>query len=219
MKFQGRLSDWKDDKGFGFVEPNGGGERSFVHISEFINASRRPVVGDLIIYQQQIGKKGSEATQIQLASDRKKTKSSNDKHRNNKSGQGSSTLGRFVTPIFVGFLLFSAWSDRLDIEVVLAYGLMSIIAFIAYAWDKSAAEANNWRTQESTLHIIGLLGGWPGGFYAQRWLRHKSSKKQFLRIFWLSVIGNWGILLWFFTEKGAKLVSQVSQLLSNLLIS
>lgn len=33
MKLQGQVVNWNDDKGFGFVEPNGGGDRAFVHKS------------------------------------------------------------------------------------------------------------------------------------------------------------------------------------------
>lgn len=29
VRFAGRISEWNDEKGFGFVVPNGGGERAF----------------------------------------------------------------------------------------------------------------------------------------------------------------------------------------------
>ena len=32
MKLQGKIVNWNDKKGFGFVEPNGGGERAFMFI-------------------------------------------------------------------------------------------------------------------------------------------------------------------------------------------
>lgn len=51
MKLQGKISNWNDDRGFGFVEPNGGGERAFVHIKAFNPPSRRPVNGEVIIYE------------------------------------------------------------------------------------------------------------------------------------------------------------------------
>src|SRR3546814_7859726 len=50
MRLAGRISDWNDDKGYGFVTPNGGGDRAFVHIKAFQSGSRRPVDGDLISY-------------------------------------------------------------------------------------------------------------------------------------------------------------------------
>jgi cold shock CspA family protein len=52
LRFQGKLTNWNDDKGYGFVEPNGGGDRCFVHIKSFQRKSRRPVDGGLIIYEQ-----------------------------------------------------------------------------------------------------------------------------------------------------------------------
>jgi uncharacterized membrane protein YsdA (DUF1294 family) len=33
-----------------------------------------------------------------------------------------------------------------------------------------------------------LLGGWPGAFLAQRWLRHKCSKGSYQAVFWLIVL-------------------------------
>jgi cold shock CspA family protein len=51
MRYQGKINGWKDDQGFGFVTPNGGGERTFVHIKSFSDRSRRPVDGDMITYE------------------------------------------------------------------------------------------------------------------------------------------------------------------------
>ena len=51
MRFQGKVKNWNDDKGFGFVEPNGGGQRAFVHIKAFKTRARRPVTDDVITYE------------------------------------------------------------------------------------------------------------------------------------------------------------------------
>lgn len=66
--------------------------------------------------------------------------------------------------------------------------LMSIICFVAYGLDKQLAVNGSRRISESTLHLLALLGGWPGGIVGQRHFRHKTSKLSFLIEFWLVVL-------------------------------
>ncbi len=70
----------------------------------------------------------------------------------------------------------------------LAYGLLSLVTYAVYALDKAAARRNRRRVPERTLHLLALLGGWPGALLAQQHLRHKSSKTRFLAVFWLTVL-------------------------------
>lgn len=55
---KGKLQRWNDDKGYGFLEPEQGGEQVFIHISALKNKGRRPVIGDTIWYQLEIGRDG-----------------------------------------------------------------------------------------------------------------------------------------------------------------
>ena len=72
----------------------------------------------------------------------------------------------------------------------MVYLMMSLVTFIAYAVDKRAAVRGAWRTPESTLHTLELLGGWPGAWLAQRLLRHKSVKTSFRIVFFVMVVFN-----------------------------
>lgn len=79
------------------------------------------------------------------------------------------------------------------IIIAAIYLCMSAITFIAFALDKRAARRNAWRTPEATLHVLELLGGWPGALLAQRVIRHKSSKTSYRVTLWciiaLHIIG------------------------------
>lgn len=73
---------------------------------------------------------------------------------------------------------------RLLVSVVVA---LSAFAFFAYRSDKRSAEAGEWRVPEALLHLLELLGGWPGAFLVQRVFRHKTAKFSFQFIFWTIV--------------------------------
>jgi cold shock CspA family protein len=51
MRHQGRITDWNDDRGFGFITPNGERGRVFVHISAFDKRQRRPVGNEIVTYE------------------------------------------------------------------------------------------------------------------------------------------------------------------------
>lgn len=68
------------------------------------------------------------------------------------------------------------------------YGVMSVFCFIAYYRDKRKAIRRQWRTPEATLHLLELLGGWPGGLMAQLALRHKIKKVSYQVTFWAIVL-------------------------------
>jgi uncharacterized membrane protein YsdA (DUF1294 family) len=74
--------------------------------------------------------------------------------------------------------------------VIAVYLVASVSSLIAYGIDKSAAGTNRRRVRESTLHWLAVFGGWPGAMLAQRLFRHKTQKRSFRRIFWLTVVVN-----------------------------
>jgi uncharacterized membrane protein YsdA (DUF1294 family) len=76
----------------------------------------------------------------------------------------------------------------LDSRFMAAYlAIVFSATYVIYRHDKKQAELGGWRTPESTLHAVELLGGWPVAFLAQRTLRHKISKISYQIVFWLIV--------------------------------
>lgn len=91
----------------------------------------------------------------------------------------------------------------LPLGVPAAYLAASLAAAIAYGTDKFAAQSGAWRTRERTLHVLALLGGWPGALVAQTLFRHKSRKPSFQFAFWATVAVNCGALMWFWWTAGS----------------
>jgi uncharacterized membrane protein YsdA (DUF1294 family) len=113
-----------------------------------------------------------------------------------KTGRALAVLGAIL---FLGTVSFLVIDSRLPPVILGLYLVASLIAFIMYAVDKSAAKRGTWRTSEGTLHWLSLLGGWPGALIAQQALRHKSKKRSFRTVFWITVFLNVGALAWIFT--------------------
>lgn len=111
---------------------------------------------------------------------------SNGNARTRRSG----TFSYIVLVAFAVFFVVATLLWALPIWVLGLYLVASLAAFCVYAIDKSAAKAGGWRVPESTLHLLGVLGGWPGAIIAQQTMRHKTQKLSFRRMFWLSVVVN-----------------------------
>ena len=48
---RGKIARWKDNKGFGFIQPDDGSETLFFHVSCVKTNARRPQVGDRVLYE------------------------------------------------------------------------------------------------------------------------------------------------------------------------
>ena len=66
-------------------------------------------------------------------------------------------------------------------------GLMSLITFVCYGWDKHQARVGRQRISEIRLHVLALLGGWPGALVAREIFSHKTRKTWFTFKTWLII--------------------------------
>lgn len=187
MRFNGTLKSWNDDRGFGFIEPTQGGQELFVHIKAFEGRSARPQIGQVVSFEVELnsdGKKRATRVQavraVQLAKPRRSS--------NIPAQWGTASL--FAIPAFALLYLAVTLIWPVPRWVAGLYLAASVLCFVAYAADKSAAVAGRWRVAENTLIFLGLAGGWPGAIIAQQVLRHKSNKTAFRAVFWGSVMLN-----------------------------
>ena len=120
--------------------------------------------------------------------------------------------------LFFPFLGLSFYSGYTPLLVSVLFVFVSVITFAFYYKDKSAAISGSWRTPESTLHIMSLLCGWPGAIVAQQTLRHKTQKKSFRFVFWMTVFLNMASVIWLHTQEGSKILHSYIYRLDNYLV-
>ena len=199
MRYQGKLIEWNDAKGFGFVQPNAGGRKLFVHISEFraLHSGRRPATGDLLSFEI-----GLDPQRRTCAVQAERVPSLQERQRmaaRQQARDARSLLSSMVivfgalwsfAVIAYGFVVHQPWL------VLAAWVTVNGLSLALYGADKSAAESGRRRTPEANLHLLALLGGWPAAALAQRLFNHKSSKADFRVVFWLTMIANVAAMLW-----------------------
>ncbi len=186
MRQQGTVTEWNDERGFGFITPESGGPRAFVHVSAF-PAGRRPLVDDVVRYLEHRDEQDRpRASHVQYLEPARSTAK-----RPPGLRVALATVGLFFAAL-AGLVLLGLAHPLLPVPNIVLSG----IAFELYRADKSAAQRGAWRVSEATLHAVDVLGGWPGALIARRAFRHKTTKQPFVTIFWATVLANGAILTW-----------------------
>lgn len=177
----GTVKAWNGDRGFGFVA-RAGEPDLFLHVRAFPRGTEEPKVGDRVTFEVDVDAGGKPRAAHALPAGVRYTPPVH------------------PTPPIIGFLAIAAfiaiyvlvvlfwWPP--PIWVLALYVGLSIVAFIYYGLDKSAARDHRRRVAETTLIMIGMLGGWPGAIIGQQVFRHKTAKVTFRAVFWVSVLIN-----------------------------
>jgi uncharacterized membrane protein YsdA (DUF1294 family)/cold shock CspA family protein len=192
---RGRIIDWKDNRGFGFIEPESGGERLFFHISGTYGTGR-PAIGTEVCYELSRSSDGrlraSSVAPIGVGLVQKRSIPS--------KAVRKETLRQpkwlWIPAMLVFPLLW--WLEKLGKTPSALFWLFSgasFLTFLLYGLDKLAAKRDAQRTPEQTLQLCALLCGWPGALLAQQIFRHKSSKASFQTVYWLMVVLNIGAVV------------------------
>ena len=84
---------------------------------------------------------------------------------------------------------------------------LSLLAFALHGWDKWRAGRGGRRVPEAVLHLVELLGGWPGALVGRHLFRHKTVKASYRLVFWLCALTNavlLGGIAWFGADFGEQ---------------
>jgi uncharacterized membrane protein YsdA (DUF1294 family)/cold shock CspA family protein len=207
MNKQGTIVRWDAQRGFGFLRSPATDAEVFFHIRDFRGRGVQPAEGLQVDYDEiHVGGRGPRAMAIEpLGTTRPAPSVRRDAaphlaepRRSKTRAPGASAeiaAMLLLVPLYLAALIWATSTSRLAVPVMLCVPLLSVVTFYLYWRDKFAAQRGAWRTPEATLHLAGLAGGWPGGWLAQRLLRHKSNKASFRKVYWGTVVLHWFALV------------------------
>jgi len=232
MKKQGTVVRWDSAKGFGFIRSGQTTADVFFHIRDY-RGSEAPVVGQSVGFEEiVIGGKGPRAMDVHPAgmpaSGMPRPAARRPSTTSRPPPAPRPTAPRRPPPpasprtdttgvalglmlLWIALLGLGVWRGQLGWVLLPALLGLNLMTFFLYWQDKHAAQHGQWRTKENHLHLLALLGGWPGAWLAQRVLRHKTVKAPFVLGYWATVGLHLVLLaLWVFAPEVGPLLGPLA---------
>ncbi len=190
---KGKITEWNDSKGYGFISALNGKLRVFIHASSVKNSNHRPSLNDDVNFDVSEDNRGRfNAMNVTIS---------------------GNSLPPFTILFGCTFLVFACAALVVfggQLLIMAIYIVASLFTYLIFELDKKAAKNGQWRTSENSLHLLSLFGGWPGALFAQNLLRHKSKKQPFKTILWFTVVLNISAFIWTFTPSGIAAIQKIS---------
>ncbi|TCH63267.1 DUF1294 domain-containing protein [Acinetobacter sp. ANC 4862] len=197
MRDQGRLVEWFDDKGYGFIQPNDASkDRVFLHIKDFARQGPRPIIGCALEYTVLLDGDGRFRAQQVMYLKASQTQKILPKPKNLNVQQQKLKPMQIACVGYILALAVFTLLGMLSGMVLLFISIINALTYWMYAQDKEAALLGNRRVPEQTLHILSFLGGWPTAWLAQEKMRHKTQKQPFRKIYFCTIALNILLILW-----------------------
>ncbi|MGI9213672.1 MAG: DUF1294 domain-containing protein [Methylococcaceae bacterium] len=184
---EGTLVFWNDEKGFGFVRPLKGGEDYFAHISVFDRQqNRRPEIADRVLYREAPDDSGRR--RLAYASlkgvEREPPGAALGILTKTRPPQISALI---CVPLVLSSYIIWHFNNPLPL---MSYVFLSILTMVLYGFDKRHAIQGDWRIPELYIHILEIMGGWPGSLIAQIDFSHKTRKSPYRRRLRLIIVAH-----------------------------
>lgn len=183
----GKIVQWNEEKGYGFIQTQALAEPIFFHASTLIAREYTPQPDEAVTVKARYDadKKRWQATEVSSAT-RAQHVAAQQKRGNTLIRPMQNKLIWAIPIALIYLIVLYTQAPKLALSNL----IVSLIALALYAWDKRCALAQSSRIPETSLHAVALLGGWAGALIARYLFRHKTQKQPFVSLFWLTVILN-----------------------------
>jgi cold shock CspA family protein len=166
---KGNVCQWKEDKGFGFIQPDDGSDKLFFHVSSVKTNARRPQVGDIVLYepmrdsQQRLQAKG-----VVIEGVAKSLRPSTKNQTSRTEPSRKNAFDYISILILLGSLAAAGFefSRSSSIESSLPFGIPAIIAFFILNRQKKPKDKSFScsRCKKNAEHDPRTIQAWNNGF-------------------------------------------------------
>jgi len=171
----GTITEWDNERGSGCIVS--AGKQLTLYRNDFRELLKHPEIGDVITFVEGIDKWGRPCVCRAVISQAMPSKHGHLGKPRRLRPVHFTILAFLILP---GLALYRSFGSRSLLYASIWIGIISWSTYQIYADDKRRARNNERREPERTLKLLEFCGGWPGAFFAQRRLRHKSSKDSYV---------------------------------------
>lgn len=186
---KGNITQWKDDKGFGFIVSEDDQKKLFFHISAVKTQGRRPQVGDVVLYESMHDSQGrlkAKAVVIEGAASAPKTYSEKNIYTEPPKNDA---LDYMAIVFLIGSIVGAVYSfiQSGSIEKAIPFGVILVVAVILLNRQKKPKEKRFTcaRCKKISNHDQRTIKAWNNGFLKlycdichQKWLVEQPKQTQ-----------------------------------------
>ncbi len=140
---KGKISQWNDEKGFGFIVSDDGAEKVFFHISSLKTSTRRPEVGDSVVYESSLDAKQRLQAKAVVIERLVQTATQRKAHFIHVTPPRKNALDYLLILVLLGCLGKVGWDfyqTRLLNEAIAPYAIAAVVAFLVLNRQKKPKE-------------------------------------------------------------------------------
>ncbi|WP_198263386.1 cold shock domain-containing protein [sulfur-oxidizing endosymbiont of Gigantopelta aegis] len=187
---KGKVIQWKDDKGFGFILPDDESGKIFFHVSNVKTRSRRPQVGDVVFYEPMRDSKNRIQAKSVVIDGVTNSSNISKKPRGTQVEPPKKNVLNFIlmimlTASFIGGIYIFLKTN--SIEKAVPLGIITIVTFIALNRQKKPKEKTYScsRCKKVVPYDSRTIQAWNNGFLKlycsschRKWLNDKPQQNH-----------------------------------------
>ena len=165
---RGKITLWKDEKGFGFIVSEDGDEKLFFHISAVKTKGRRPQVNDDVLYESMRDSQGRLKAKTVVIEDDVSSPKTYNKERIHTEPPKKDALDYVSIILLIGSLAGAVYAfiQTGSIEKAIPFGVILVIAVVLLNRQKKPKEKRFTcaRCKKASVYDKRTIRAWNNGF-------------------------------------------------------